>query len=83
MQTGARGTPGTGGLIGMNGLRGVAALSILTTHVWDYGTPNGGSGRINGGFMHPVFAVLGLAVVLFFTLSRTASFCGTRRVSAG
>jgi peptidoglycan/LPS O-acetylase OafA/YrhL len=41
MQTGARGTPGTCRLIGMNRLRGVAALSILTTHVWDYGTPNG------------------------------------------
>jgi peptidoglycan/LPS O-acetylase OafA/YrhL len=69
MGTEARGTSGTGRLVGMNGLRGVAALAILTTHVWDYGTPNGGPGRINVGFMHPVFAVLGLAVALFFTLS--------------
>src|SRR5436190_20172908 len=69
MGTEGRGTSGTGRLIGMNGLRGVAALSILTTHVWDYGTPNGGPGRINVGLLHPAFAVLGLAVALFFTLS--------------
>jgi hypothetical protein len=42
MQTGACGTPGTCRLIEHEWLRGVTALSILTTHVWNYGTPNGG-----------------------------------------
>lgn len=76
MANGERGAPapGTGRLVGMNGLRGVAALSILTTHVWDYGTPNpphnaNGGGPIDVGILHPVFAVFGLAVALFFTLS--------------
>lgn len=70
MRTEARGTSGTGRLVGMNGLRGLAALSILTTHVWDFGTPHGDPpGRIDVGFLHPVFAVFGLAVPLFFTLS--------------
>jgi peptidoglycan/LPS O-acetylase OafA/YrhL len=68
MANGACGSPGSGRLIGMNGLRGVAALAILTTHVWDYGTP-GGRGRIGVGILYPAFAVLGLAVALFFTLS--------------
>jgi peptidoglycan/LPS O-acetylase OafA/YrhL len=68
----------------MNGLRGVAALAILTTHVWDYGTPDpshraGDAGRIDVGVLHPVFAVLGLAVALFFTLS---GFLLYRRFSA-
>jgi peptidoglycan/LPS O-acetylase OafA/YrhL len=80
MGTEARGTSGSGRLIGMNGLRGVAALCILTTHVWDYGTPNGGPGRINVSFLHPAFAVLGLAVTLFFTLS---GFLLYRRFAAG
>ena len=76
MGNGERGAPapGTGRLVGMNGLRGVAALTILTTHVWDYGTPDpahsaNGGGRIDVGILHPVFAVFGLAVALFFTLS--------------
>src|SRR6059036_3014299 len=74
MANGDRGAPGTGRLVGMNGLRGVAALSILTTHVWDYGTPaplHGaiGGGPVDVGLLHPVFAVLGLSVALFFTLS--------------
>jgi peptidoglycan/LPS O-acetylase OafA/YrhL len=75
MANGERGAPGTGRLVGMNGLRGVAALAILTTHVWDFGTPDplhttvNGGGRIDVGFLHPGFAVLGLAVALFFTLS--------------
>lgn len=77
MANGERGAPGTGRLVGMNGLRGVAALAILTTHVWDYGTP--GAGRIDVGVLHPVFAVLGLGVALFFTLS---GFLLYRRFSA-
>jgi peptidoglycan/LPS O-acetylase OafA/YrhL len=58
----------------MNGLRGVAALAVMTTHVWDFATPDAlgrvnGAGRIDVGLLHPVFAAFGLGVALFFTLS--------------
>jgi len=57
----------------MNGLRGIAALAILTTHTWDYGSPRARTEvapiRSDVGFLNPVFLLFGLAVVLFFTLS--------------
>ena len=54
-----------GYVLGLSGLRGVAALAIVVAHVIDYGPPT----RAGLGAFEPIRPLLGLSVVLFFTLS--------------
>src|SRR5258708_19165890 len=61
------GSSSEGRLVGVNGLRGLAALAILTSHVWEYSSPQGG--RYDVGRLTFFFGLCALGVPLFFTLS--------------
>ena len=58
--------PTAGRLAGLTGLRAIAALSLVAAHTWSSAAPEG---PLRLGWLQHVRDLLGLSVVLFFTLS--------------